>query len=145
VNPGSGAGAASFRALLLETGEFLCALPIGRVRQVVRALQVHPSPGTAAGFLGLAEFAGEPIPVLDLGRLVGAPTGARPARPVTVIAWAGPAGDRQLVGLAADAALEIVEVAADVAGSGRAGVIGRQPPAGGRAVRVLDMEALGRP
>ena len=133
----------SLRALLLETGEFLCALPIGRVRQVMRALQVYPSPGTAAGFLGLAEFAGEPIPVLDLGRLVGAPAGARPARPVTVVAWAGPAGHRELVGLAADAALEIVDVAPDATGSGRAGVVGGPVAAGGRAVRVLDMEELG--
>ncbi len=143
MNPGSAGGAASLRALLLETGEFLCALPIGRVRQVMRTLQVYPSPGTAPGFLGLAEFAGEPIPVLDLGRLVGAPAGARPASPVTVVAWAGPAGHRELVGLTADAALEIVEVAPDVAGSRRAGVVGGNASVGGRTVRVLDIEELG--
>ncbi len=143
VDPRSGIGAASLRALLVETGEYLCALPINRVRQVVRALPVHPLPGASPELLGLAEFTGEPIPVLDLGRLVGAPTGARPASPVTVVVWAGPPDTRELVGLAADAALEIVEIApSDVAAAGP-GLIGGEVALGGRRAGVLNLEALG--
>ncbi|HQT94282.1 MAG: hypothetical protein B7Z68_06935 [Acidobacteria bacterium 21-70-11] len=139
----SGTGAASLRALLVETGEYLCALPINRVRQVVRALSVHPLPGASPELLGLAEFTGEPIPVLDLARLVGAPTGARPANPVTVVVWAGPPDARELVGLAADAALEIVEIApADVAAAGP-GLIGGEVALGGRPTCLLNLEALG--
>jgi purine-binding chemotaxis protein CheW len=143
VDPKPSTGAASLRALLVETGEYLCALPINQVRQVVSALPVHPLPGASPELLGLAEFTGEPIAVLDLGRLVGAPTGARPANPVTVIVWAGPPHARELVGLAADAALEIVEIApADIAGAG-AGLVGGEIPVGGRPATVLNLEALG--
>ena len=59
--------------------------------------------------------------MLNLARLVSAPPGANPAYPVTVVVWVGPAEARELVGLAADAALEVVEVppAAVVAGGRR--------------------------
>ncbi|HEX3532482.1 MAG TPA: chemotaxis protein CheW, partial [Thermoanaerobaculia bacterium] len=91
--------------LLVQAGEYVCALPLGAVRQVLRSLPLHPLPGSAPELRGLAEFAGDPLPVLDLARLARAPHGANPAFPVTVVAWAGPAGARELVGLAADAAL----------------------------------------
>ncbi len=143
MDPIPGTGAASLRALLVETGEYLCALPVNQVRQVVRALPIHPLPGASPELLGLAEFTGEPIPVLDLGRLVGAPPAARPANPVTVVVWAGPPDARELVGLAADAALEIVEIApADVAAAGP-GLVGGEVALGGRTTCLLNLEALG--
>ena len=138
-----GAPAGVFRALLVAAGEHVCAIPVTQVRRVVRALPVHPLPGAASELLGLAEFAGEPIPVLDLGRLVNAPPGARPSAPVTVIAWAGPPSSRELVGLSADAALEIVEIApAEIAFSGTNSLCGEATVAG-RPVRVLNLETLG--
>jgi chemotaxis signal transduction protein len=133
------------RALLVAAGEHLCASPVTQVRRVVRALPVHPLPGAAPELLGLAEFTGEPIPVLDLGRLVNAPPGARPTAPVTVIAWAGSPNCRELVGLAADAALEIVEIApSEVVPSGAGSLCGDATIAG-RSVRVLNLETLGTP
>lgn len=145
MKPSPDTGAASFRALLVETGEYLCALPVNRVRQVVRALPLHPLPGSAPELLGLAEFTGEPIAILDLGRLIGAPAAARPANPVTVVVWAGPPDAREPVGLAADAALEIVEIApADVAAAGP-GLVSGEVALGGRTACVLNLEALGDP
>ncbi len=135
----------ALRALLVAAGEVLCAIPVGQVRGVVRALPVHPLPGAAPELLGLAEFTGEPISVLDLGRLVNAPAGARPAVPVTVVAWAGPPDARELVGLAADAALEIVEVPPAEATAADPGLVRGEITLGGRAVRVLDLETLGSP
>jgi len=129
----SGASTGALRALLVEAGEHLCAVPVHQVVRVVRALPVHPLPGAAPELLGLAEFTGEPIPVLDLARLVAAPPGARPAAPVTVVAWAGPPEAREMVGLAAAAV-----VAA-------AGALCGETTLGGRAVRVLNLEALGTP
>ncbi len=131
----------ALRALLVATGEALCAVPVHQVRQVVRALPVHPLPGAAPELLGLAEFTGEPIPVLDLARMVDAPAGARPAVPVTVVAWAGPPAARELVGLAADAAIEIVAIARVAAGApGR--LVRGEVAVGGRPVRVLNLETL---
>ena len=130
--------------LLVRAGEYVCALPLGSVRRVVRALTVHPLPGAAGELEGLAEFSGEPLPVLNLGRLINAPPGANPAFPVTVVVWLGPAGTREMVGLAADAALEVVHVAPESMVAGDGGLLAGEAPIGGEVVRVLDLEALGR-
>src|SRR6185369_8884818 len=90
--------------------DYVCALPLPSVRRVMRALPVHPLPGGTPELKGLAEFAGEPLPILDLARLVGAPPGANPPFPVTIVAWAGPPAARESVGLAAEAALEVASV-----------------------------------
>lgn len=128
--------------LLLRAGDAVCALPLAAVRRVVKALPVHRLPGSAPELAGLAEFAGEPLPVLDLARLVAAAPGATPAYPVTVIAWAGRAQDRELVGLAADAALEVAEIAAEAMVGGGSGVVAGEAEVAGRAVRVIDPAEL---
>lgn len=129
--------------LLVRAGEYVCALPIGSVRRILRALTVHPLPGSAAELKGLAEFGGEPLPVLDLARLVSAPPAAQPSYPVTVVVWAGPPAERELVGLAADAALEVTEVPVSSVVGGDGGLVLGEAPVGERVVRVLDLEALG--
>lgn len=130
--------------LLVQAGEYVCALPLVSVRRVVRSLPVHPLPGSAPELSGLAEFGGEPLPVLNLARMVNAAPGANPAYPVTVVVWAGPSDAREMMGLAADAALEVVDVptASVVAGDG--GFLLGEAPVAGKVVRVLNLEALGR-
>jgi chemotaxis signal transduction protein len=128
--------------LLVRAGEAVCALPLGVVRRVVEALAVHRLPGSAPELLGLAEHAGEPLAVLDLARLVGAPPGASPRRPVAVLAWAGPAEARELVALAADAALAVAEVAAPAGREGTAGLVAGEARVAGEVVRVLDLARL---
>lgn len=130
--------------LLVQAGEYLCALPLVSVRRVVRSLMVHPLPGSSPELAGLAEFGGEPLPVLNLARMVNAAPGANPAYPVTIVVWAGPPDAREMMGLAADAALEVVDVpvASVVAGDG--GFVLGEAPVGGKVVRVLNLEALGR-
>lgn len=135
--------AAAVRYLLVSAGEYLCAMPLNQVRRVIASLAPHPLPSAAPELLGLAEFGGEPMPVLDLRRLVNAPAGATPAHPVTVVAWAGPPTTRELVGLAVDAALSIVEVpAAAVTGPSR-GLVAGEALVGEQPVRVLNLEQLG--
>ena len=143
MSASSGSGVGAFRALLVAAGESLCAIPVDQVRRVVRALPVHPLPGASGQLLGLAAFTGEPIPVLDLGRLLDAPPGGRPAAPVTVLAWTGSAGSRELVGLAADAALEIVEIASGEVVSPGTGLLFGEATVAGRTVRLMNLEMLG--
>ena len=131
------------RCLLVQAGDQVCALPLGRVRRVVRALALSPLPGAAAELLGLAEFGGEPLPVLDLALLVGAPAGAVAALPVTVVVSAGPEGSSELAGLAADAALDVVEVPLAAAAGGKRFLVGEVLVAG-RPVCVLDLAFLGQ-
>jgi chemotaxis signal transduction protein len=147
IDSGSGAprmGLSAGSHLLVQAGEYVCALPLRSVRRVLRALPVHPLPGATPELKGLAEFAGEPLPILELSRLVGAPPGANPAYPVTIVVWVGPEDAREPVGLAADAALEVADVpfASVVAGDG--GFILGEAPVGNAVVRVLNLEALGR-
>jgi chemotaxis signal transduction protein len=144
--------------LLVQAGEYVCALPLAAVRQVLRSLPLHPLPGSAPELRGLAEFAGDPLPVLDLARLARAPQGANPTFPVTVVAWAGPPGARELVGLAADAALDVAYLPAaaivpltpgapgvpatpGIAGDG--GLVAGDVWVAGRVVRVIDLQRLG--
>ena len=126
----------------MQAGQQLCAVPLARVRRVVRALPVSPLPGAAPELLGLAEFGGEPLPVLDLALLVGAAPGASAALPVTVVVMAGSEGATELAGLAADAALDIAQVPSPPAAGGRRLVAGEVLLAG-RHVCVLDLAALG--
>lgn len=136
-------GRVSSPHLLVRSGEFLCALPLSSVRRVVRALAVRPLPGSSEELKGLAEFAGEPLPVVDLARLVGAAPGANPEYPVTVVAWAGPPDSQELIGLAADAALEVIELPARSVVGGEGGVIFGEANVEGEPVRVVNLEALG--
>jgi chemotaxis signal transduction protein len=129
--------------LLLRAGDDVCALPLSAVRRVVRALSVHPLPGSSGELLGLAEFGGEPLAVLDLARLVRAAPGANPACPVTVVVWIGPPETREAVGLAADAALEVVEIPLGSIAGGDGGLLAGEAPVGELVVRVLSLEALG--
>ena len=135
--------------LLARAGEVVCALPLGSVRQVVKALSVHRLPGSRDELAGLAEFVGEPLPVLDLARLVGAAPGANPAYPVTLVCWAGDGrretvDSQELVGLAADAALEVVGLDPDAVVAVDGGVTAGEARVGDDVVRVLDLGALSR-
>jgi chemotaxis signal transduction protein len=131
--------------LLVRAGEYVCALPLAAVRRVLRALPVHPLPGAAPELRGLAEFGGDPLPVLDLARLARAPQSANPTHPVTVVAWAGAGEARELVGLAADAALAVAHVAAAAVVGGDGALVAGEALVDGQVVRVIDLEALGRP
>ena len=133
------------RYLLVQAGEDLCVLPLARIRRIVRDLDVTPLPGTSAQLKGLAEFGGEPLPVLDLGQIVGAAPGATPPYSVTVIAWAGPWRSRELVGLAVDLVLEVVPVAAESTVAGGEGVVRGEATVRDQAVRVISLAALGSP
>jgi chemotaxis signal transduction protein len=128
--------------LVVACGDRLCALPLGGVRRVVRALDTHPLPGSAPELAGLAEFGGEPVPVLDLAMMVGAQAGPSPAFPVTVLAWVGPVHHRELVGLAVDQALEVVGLAPrEILRSGE-GILLGEVLVDTRPVAVLDLERL---
>jgi len=145
--PDDGPGRMEATHLLVRAGEYVCALPLGDVRRVVRSLPLHPLPGSAPELRGLAELAGEPLPVLDLARLARAPQGANPAFPVTVVAWAGPPQARELVGLAADAALDVAHLPAAAvtpAAGGDGALIAGEALVDGQVVRVIDLRGLGQ-
>jgi len=134
--------AGSARYLIVRAGTTLYDLPVGRIRRILRALAVHPLAGSVPALLGLGQLGGEPIGVLDLGRLVNPK--AVPSEPgVSVVVRVGPAEGPETVALAVDDALEIVAPPAGaVAPVDERLVIGEVGIRGGVA-RILDLSQLG--
>ncbi len=133
------------RCLLVRAGSELCAVPLEAVRRVVTPGRISPLPGAEAVLLGLTEFQGEPLAVLDLTVLLGASPEAAPARPLMVVVRAGRPPQRELVGLHADAALEIVEIERSRVAAGGGGAVSGEVTVGDRTALLLDLDALGAP
>lgn len=75
------------RALLLRLEEQDYALPLAAVAELARAPAALPRlPQAPEGLAGVMTLRGEPLPVLDLRRLLGLPAAAREGR-VVVVAW----------------------------------------------------------
>lgn len=131
------------RFLLVQAGEVDYLLPLDRVRRVLAGLRLFPFPGAAPVVAGLAEVGGEPLVVLDLGRLAGSHEGAAAGGAVTVVAAVGPSETPEMAGLAVDEALDILDIpAADITRL-RDGVVSGEAMAAGRTARVLDLAAVG--
>ncbi|MCS7181983.1 MAG: chemotaxis protein CheW [Thermoanaerobaculum sp.] len=133
------------RFLLLSAGDRLAAVEARQVRRILRELPTVPLPGAQPQLLGLAEFAGEPLAVLDLAKVLGAGPGPAPSFPVTVVLWVGPPSRREAVGLRADAALDVVTIPAErIVPGGEGLVVGEAALPQGTA-EILDLSRLGSP
>lgn len=84
--------------LAVATGDRVATLPVESVVEVFRPLPILPVEGAAAHVLGAAIVRGDPVPVVDLAGLLGAP-GGEPGRFVTVRAG------RRVVALVVDRVL----------------------------------------
>lgn len=127
--------------LLVRVGALSCALPASDVVRVVRGLPCHPVPGSQAHLIGLAQYGGEPLPVLDLHALVeGGVSGVRHRS--TVILGRGRRRDRSVLGLAVDDALRIVDLPDTAATDGALELVTDSVEVEGEAVKVLNTERL---
>ncbi len=118
------------RYLLVRTGGRRCALPLDVVRRVVRGLQIYPVPGSDQRLLGLAQFGGEPMAIVDLAALFDE-VGGRHGDGVTVVVGRRSGGDSgSVLGLAVDEVAEVSEIE------------GSSDPAADDRVMVLDSERL---
>jgi purine-binding chemotaxis protein CheW len=59
------------RWLVVRAGSRLCALPVRDVVETMRPLPVEPVAGAPSFVRGIAVVRGEPVPVVDLGALLG--------------------------------------------------------------------------
>ncbi|HUQ94029.1 MAG TPA: chemotaxis protein CheW [Bryobacteraceae bacterium] len=73
-------------AVIVRAGTLTCALPVSQVVETMRPLPVEPLANAPRFVRGLAIIRGAPVPVVDLGALLGANTDCPPARFVTVCA-----------------------------------------------------------
>ncbi|HEY4104185.1 MAG TPA: chemotaxis protein CheW [Polyangiaceae bacterium] len=70
--------------LLCEVASLLCGFTLGSVIETMRALPIEPVAGTPSFVSGLSIVRGQPVPVIDLAALLGAPREARRVRFVLV-------------------------------------------------------------
>jgi purine-binding chemotaxis protein CheW len=93
-------------SLICQVATRACALPLELVIETMRPLPIEPIAGAPPFLAGLAIVRGEPMPVVDAARLLGAGEG-QPRRFVTLRA-----GQRRIA-LAVDAVLGVRTLAAD--------------------------------
>ena len=127
----------------MRAGEAHVALPLSRVRRVLRSLEIYPVAGGPPALLGLGGWGGEPLVVLDLRTVLegGEPTSA--AAPSVVVVSTGAPDDREVVALAVDEAMTVVAIPrATIAATEGCGLIAGEAELGGRLVRVVGVERL---
>lgn len=92
--------------LLCRTGAILCALPIEHVVEIMRLLPIEQIAGAPEYIRGLSVIRGAPVPVVDLGRIIGDHV-SHATRLITVKAATG------TVALAVEAVVGITAIAPD--------------------------------
>jgi purine-binding chemotaxis protein CheW len=58
--------------LAIRIGARICAVPVSDVVEIMRPLPIEALSGALDGVRGLSVIRGEPVPVIDLGTLLGA-------------------------------------------------------------------------
>jgi len=122
-------------ALLIPVGGELHAVELALVREVVRAPQVAPVPGSPPWLIGLANLRGQVVPVVDSVRALGAEQAGEPSHVAVVDTPNG------LVALVATSVPGPVHLRDHAGASERAGARGRYA-IDGRVASLLDLPAL---
>ena len=94
----------SIAVLLMRARSGVCALPLTDLLETMRPLPARPAPEAPAFLHGVAVIRGEPVPVVDLDCLLGAPVPAEAGRYVLVRVGA------RRVALAVESVLGIREI-----------------------------------
>jgi chemotaxis signal transduction protein len=129
------------RFLLVRSGGTFYAVPADQVRHVVRGLACHPVPGGQSHLLGLAQFAGEPLAVLDLHSMA---EGAAPqsSHRTTIILGRGARDSWTAVGLAVNEALRVQTVAQIITNDERGELVAGAVDLDGERFKVINTAVL---
>lgn len=100
--------AGKYLTFVLANEEY--GLPVQRVREIVRMLQVTPVPHTPRHVIGVVNLRGRVVPVVDLRRRFGTPAAEGVERPCLVVVEVGARDARTLVGLVVDEVSEVLGV-----------------------------------
>ena len=127
--------------LLVRSGGACYALPAAQVRHVVRGLACYPVPGGRPHLLGLAQFAGEPLAILDLHAIA---EGAAPQahHRTTVILGRGARESWTAVGFAVTEALRVQSLAGATPVDQSSGLVTESVELEGELIRVVDTEVF---
>lgn len=117
------------------------ALPVERVREIVRVRSVTPMPRVPSEVLGLISLRGEIVQVLDLRRRLRLAEAA-PGRASRIVVVHG--GDGRVAGLLVDAVTEVMSVSEETLRppSGEAAVVEALCVQAERFVSILDLDRV---
>jgi purine-binding chemotaxis protein CheW len=107
-SPEEGALRREFVAFVLDGDPY--ALPIERVREIVRLRPITPVPRVPEAIRGVISLRGEVVEVLDLRRRLGLPEGG-PSRAHRIVVLHG--DDGAVTGLLVDAVRDVLRIAED--------------------------------
>ena len=131
--------------LIVQVGAFLLGIPSDRVVQVVRSMSIHPLPGAGPSVVGLSQFGGEPLVVLDLGHLAGMDSFRVGEDSVVVVGLVGSSDRLEKVGLAVDDALRLCDLGERTDSAEAASPQEPVVTIDCRSVRLLDISSFGGP
>jgi purine-binding chemotaxis protein CheW len=92
--------------LICRAGNLLCALPIEQVIEIMRVLPIEAFSGAPDYVCGLSIIRGAPVPVVDIGLIIGSEAGER----MRLVVFRS---QTRLIALAVGEVLEISAIAAD--------------------------------
>jgi purine-binding chemotaxis protein CheW len=128
------------RLLVFELDAAPYALPVERVREIVRWKPITPVPRLPAEVLGVISLRGRVIQVIDLRRRLSLPPGSPGRRSRIVVAHDG---EGRVAGFLVDAVLEVATAAEEAfrdAPAGSGGAVEGLHRIGGRFVSVVDLD-----
>jgi chemotaxis signal transduction protein len=128
--------------LIVRAGRACFGLRTTSIRRLVSSMELHPLAGGGPHVAGLAEFAGEPLLVIDL--LGALEAGQSCSRSLVVVVDTGHGAGRESFGMAVDEALEVTVIdRSDVEPRRGTGPMCGHVSVSGRRVAVLDVASLG--
>lgn len=129
------------RFLLVRTGSLRCALPASDVVRVERRLRCYAVPGSRSHLVGLAQYGGDPLPVLDLHVLLERDV-SKSRHQSTIILGRGRKRGGSVMGLAVDEVLRVVDLPKRAAGDSNTELVGDTVELDGEKVKVLNTQQL---
>jgi chemotaxis signal transduction protein len=130
------------RFLIVRTEDQRWALDLRSVRRILKSIITFPVPGAQPELLGLCQWRGEPLPLLDLQVLLegGEPSAANSK--VTVVVRIISGDEREYFGLAVDEAIDVVRIAEGEMEPTGHDLIVAETTFGPHLVRVIDLSGL---
>jgi purine-binding chemotaxis protein CheW len=110
---------ATTRAAMQHGGKYLTfslgneeyGLPVMKVREIIKVMDITQVPQVAAHVLGVINLRGKVIPVIDLRRKFGFPAQAHTERTCIIVAEIAVNGSKVLMGVVVDSVSEVLNVA----------------------------------
>jgi chemotaxis-related protein WspB len=95
--------------IIFQLGDDRYAFDAGQIEEILPLVSIKPIPQAPHGVAGVFNYRGAPVPVIDLSELtLGRPAQRRLSTRIIVVHYANDNGDKRLLGLIAEKAMETV-------------------------------------